>query len=87
MMIKYENDCVGCPPEIGCLGSSCPNRNVPHTYCDRCSDEAQLYQFGGEQICEDCLDMEVQSWWNSLDIEERREIYCEQSGDLQEVEV
>ena len=42
-MIKYENDCVGCPPEIGCLGSSCPNRNVPHTYCDRCSDEAQLY--------------------------------------------
>ena len=28
-MIKYEDECVGCPPERGCLGSVCPNRNVP----------------------------------------------------------
>ena len=31
-MIKYENECVGCPPERGCLGSSCPYMNVPRLY-------------------------------------------------------
>ena len=35
-MIKYENECVGCPPEMGCLGDECSNRNVPHYYCDKC---------------------------------------------------
>lgn len=54
-MIKYENDCVSCPPEIGCLGSSCPNRNVPHYYCDKCGDEAQLYEYDGKELCIDCI--------------------------------
>ena len=38
-MISYEDECVCCPPEIGCLGSVCPNRNVPHYYCDECGME------------------------------------------------
>lgn len=86
-MIKYEEDCVGCPPEIGCLGSSCPNRNVPHTYCDRCGDEAQLYQFSGEQICKDCLSAEIDEWWGSLTITERREIYAKECDFIKEVGV
>lgn len=55
-MIAYENECVGCPKEMGCLGSSCPNRNVEHLYCDRCGDDCEvLYDVDGEQLCEECL--------------------------------
>ena len=54
-MIKYENECVGCPPEIGCLGSVCPNRNVPHYYCDRCGEDVDAYfDIDGEMVCDDC---------------------------------
>lgn len=55
-MIDYEDECVGCPREMGCLGSSCPNRNVPHLYCDDCEEEVEdLYDYAGEQLCEECL--------------------------------
>ena len=55
-MIKYENECVGCPPEMGCLGNICPNRNVMHLYCDKCKDDCEeLYVFDGEELCRDCL--------------------------------
>ena len=55
-MVTYENECVGCPPEIGCLGTACPNRNVKHLYCDKCGYEAEkLYKYDGEELCEECL--------------------------------
>ena len=55
-MIKYEDECVGCPPEMGCIGDSCPNRNVPHLYCDKCGEECEeLYLYDKEELCEDCL--------------------------------
>ena len=55
-MIKYEDECVGCPPEKGCLGNSCPNRNVKHLYCDRCKcDCEELYLYDDEELCEECL--------------------------------
>ena len=51
-MIKYENECVGCPPERGCLGSSCPYINVPRLYCDDCGEEDEkLYENDDEQLC------------------------------------
>ena len=54
-MIKYENECVGCPPEMGCLGDGCPNRNVPRYYCDKCGEEMDAYfDIDGEIICDDC---------------------------------
>lgn len=54
-MIRYENECVGCPPERGCLGSACSNRNVPRYYCDRCGEEVDAYfDIDGEMICDDC---------------------------------
>ena len=55
-MIKYENECVGCPKEMGCMGDSCPNRNVKHLYCDICSaDVDTLYYEGSYELCEECL--------------------------------
>lgn len=54
-MKVVENECVGCPPEMGCLGSSCPNRNVERFYCDDCGAEETLYDYDGEEICKDCL--------------------------------
>ena len=55
-MIKYENECVGCPPEMGCLGNSCPYKNVPHFYCNKCGKEKDLYHFDGEELCIDCIE-------------------------------
>ncbi len=59
-MVKHENDCVGCPPEIGCLHESCPYRNAIHMYCDICGNEEDvLYEYEDEQICTCCLLKEV----------------------------
>ena len=56
-MIEYEDECVGCPPEMGCLGDSCPNRNVPHIYCDKCGEEyEELYRYDGKELCENCFE-------------------------------
>ena len=54
-MRRLEDECVGCPEGMGCLGSSCPYKNVPHFYCDRCGDETKLYHFEDEELCADCL--------------------------------
>ena len=55
-MIEYENECVGCPTELGCLGKSCPNLSVPHLYCDQCGSEVDtLREYDGQQLCEECL--------------------------------
>ena len=53
-MKRLENECVDCG--LPCLGNSCPNRNVPRFYCDECGDEAQLYDFDGEELCIDCIE-------------------------------
>ena len=56
-MIKYENECCGCATEsYPCMGSACPNRKVPHFYCDKCGEDVEeLYKIDGEELCEDCL--------------------------------
>lgn len=55
-MLVYEDHCVGCPPGVHCLGPTCPNRNVPVPYCDRCGDALdEIYEYEGEEICEECL--------------------------------
>ena len=54
-MKSIENECVGCPPELICLGDSCPYRNVVRFYCDRCGEEEKLYHYYNEEICKDCL--------------------------------
>lgn len=59
-MKRIENDCVGCPPEMGCLGSSCPYRNNPHYYCDQCGEEKPLYHFDDEELCIDCIEKQLE---------------------------
>lgn len=57
-MKKYQNDCVGCPPEMGCLGTGCPYQNVPHWYCDECGEEfppSELRVYDGETVCRQCV--------------------------------
>lgn len=54
-MRTIENECVGCPPEIGCIGISCSYNNVVHYYCDCCGEETKLYHYNGYEICESCL--------------------------------
>lgn len=66
-MITFVNECVGCPPEMGCLGSTCPNRNVALVNCDACGDSLdstdKMYVDGDKHYCLDCalkfLDKEV----------------------------
>ena len=53
-MIVYEDECAACG--LPCLGTSCPNRNVPHFYCDECEDEAELFEYDGEQLCIKCIE-------------------------------
>lgn len=53
-MIEYRDQCVGCPPEMGCLGNSCPNKNVPYHACDHCGvseDDEKIYEYEGEELC------------------------------------
>ena len=54
-MIVFQNECVGCPPEMGCLGSSCLFRNVEHHYCDECECDDQLYYFDDRELCIECI--------------------------------
>ena len=54
-MKSIENECVGCPPEMGCLGRSCPYMNVVRYYCDECGYERKLRHYDDKELCEDCL--------------------------------
>ena len=55
-MVRYEDQCVGCPPEMGCIGNICRYKNVPVWVCDRCKDEEiDLWDYDGEEVCESCL--------------------------------
>lgn len=59
-MVRYENDCVGCPQDLGCSKISCPFYRVPHYYCDSCGIESdKLYHLYDEHLCESCLLKEV----------------------------
>ena len=54
-MKVIENECVGCPKEMGCINSACPYIDVPHFYCDKCGDETKLYYYNGDELCVNCL--------------------------------
>lgn len=56
-MVRYENQCIGCTSMgLPCMGSTCPNLNVPVYYCDKCDEELdEIYEVDGEELCEECL--------------------------------
>jgi hypothetical protein len=60
-MIRIENECVGCPLEIGCLGEACPYKNVVRYYCDECKDEYEhIYHYDGQELCIDCIEKRLE---------------------------
>lgn len=54
-MKRIENECVGCPYEMGCLDSACPYINVERFYCDKCGEETDLYEFDDQELCIECI--------------------------------
>lgn len=57
-MVKYQDECVGCPREIGCLGNACPHIHVPVYYCDKCGRDTEyehLRRLEGGDICTSCF--------------------------------
>lgn len=56
-MVREINDCCGCAvPGYPCMGDSCPRRHTIVYECDGCNCECDiLYDYDGNQLCEDCL--------------------------------
>lgn len=74
-MKVYENQCVGCPPEIGCLGNTCPYVNVPVYCCDnKNGHDIAVYRIDGQDLCEDCTKSLLLELFNELDIEEKAQL-------------
>ena len=56
ILIVVDNECVGCPEEIGCTREACPHYEVIRLYCDCCGEEElNLWYFDGYQWCQDCI--------------------------------
>lgn len=57
MAIRYEDECCGCAvPAYPCMGDACPNRNVPHLYCDKCKEDVEeLYSTEDGDLCAECV--------------------------------
>lgn len=56
-MVKYEDECVGCPPNMGCLHSACPYMHIPVLYCDDCRSEVECLYIGNDEgeYCKECI--------------------------------
>lgn len=53
-MIVIDNECVDCG--LPCLYTACPYYKVVRFFCDECETEVEdLYYFGTEQLCADCV--------------------------------
>lgn len=72
-MRKIENDCVGCPEGMGCLGSSCPYVNVLRYYCDECGSDNAEYTIDGTDLCESCAENYLLDLFNEMTINEKAE--------------
>lgn len=56
-MIIHERDCVNCG--LPCIGRNCGYYNNIHYFCDECEEEKQLYEFNGQQLCIDCIMLQL----------------------------
>lgn len=75
-MIKYENHCCGCAvPAYPCIGSSCPNVNVPVYYCDVCDNGNYAeYDIEGGHYCENHAKEYLKENFEELTVLEQAEI-------------
>ena len=57
MKVK-ANKCCDC--QLPCL-LFCPLRDDSYDYyCDECGDEAQLYEFEGQELCLSCIEKQLE---------------------------
>lgn len=73
-MRKYENQCVECPPWMGCNESVCPYANVAIDYCDQCGVDGAKYRINGDDYCEDCANEYLQEVFDDLTTSEKADI-------------
>lgn len=71
-MVETRSKCVGCPPEMGCMGSTCPHANIKVRVCDDCKSDA-AYIINGEDFCESHASDYIRDVYNSLDIPQKAE--------------
>jgi ribosomal protein L32 len=65
-MIRYEDDCVGCPQ--GCI--NCGRRHMPHLYCDECGDEISaddMYKVDDKMLCRECVLYMFKADWTDFE--------------------
>lgn len=57
VIVKYDKSgCVGCPSNLGCLGTGCPQCWETIMECDKCGEEVdELFRLDDVDLCEDCL--------------------------------
>lgn len=70
-MVKYVDECVGCPKEMGCIGSGCPYIGLKVYICDLCGSENALYHMEYQDYCEECARQYLQEAFNELIISEK----------------
>lgn len=55
--VMDKGNCVGCPPEMGCLHDACAMLWETHIICDMCLEDVdKVYRVDGTDICEECLE-------------------------------
>ena len=53
MLIIVESECVDC--DLPCIREACRYYKVARFYCDDCKEETDLYYWGNEELCIDCI--------------------------------
>lgn len=76
-MITYENNCVGCPDGIPCIGKICPLVHQEVVICDQCGNHinSKYYKFTNKEYCEDCIDDVLNEEFHHLTLSEKVEIF------------
>ena len=69
-----EDNCVGCPAELGCLGDVCPYKHMHVDYCDECGDDCAEYRIDGKDLCEECAKELLLDMFNDLTIKDMAEV-------------
>lgn len=73
-MIQMEDYCVGCTPDLPCIGEACPYKYpIGVRYCDQCGEVAD-YIIEDEDYCEDCAKQYLNSQFNDLTVSEMAEL-------------
>lgn len=74
MSVRYESACVGCAPDLPCLGSGCTGYTQRAVYhCDSC-DETAEYAIDGNDLCYSCAKEYLTEYFKSLTVQEMADL-------------